>query len=85
MRAALASLDIHVLRPQYRQMPSLQVGDVVRLKSGGPRMTVFAVTKGADAIEMAVVAFFGANEKLQSEHVPSDALSDALVPWSADD
>jgi uncharacterized protein YodC (DUF2158 family) len=49
-----------------------QVGDLVRLKSGGPTMTIRQIL--SDAVGC---AWFDANHKFHSEYFPLDALEKA--------
>lgn len=72
-----ASLDAHcqICADEHAPKPiAIQAGDVVQLKSGGPRLTVLHVSENAN-VTKAVVAWFGDGDMLQqAPGVPISAL-----------
>lgn len=52
---------------------SLKVGDVVRLKSGGPAMTVDQMRKDRDGTEIAHTVWYAGNHELRYSCLPVDA------------
>ena len=56
---------------------NFKVGDVVRLKSGGPKMTVRAVDTDATSGEVTIYCDWFAGTTAHHEYFPPDALRDA--------
>jgi uncharacterized protein YodC (DUF2158 family) len=54
-------------------MTKFSVGDVVRLKSGGPKMTVIRVDDPCDGIQVDAV-WFHENYELRRESIPANVL-----------
>lgn len=56
---------------------NFKVGDVVRLKSSDPKMTVRAVDTDADTGEITIFCDWFSGNTAQHENFPADALRDA--------
>jgi uncharacterized protein YodC (DUF2158 family) len=52
-------------------MDRFKVGDIVQLKSGGPKMTVTSIGNGSDMVEC---TWFGDDNKPQYDTFPATAL-----------
>jgi uncharacterized protein YodC (DUF2158 family) len=64
-------------------MSDIKIGDTVRLKSGGPTMTVTSIGESGmmgSGPKHAYVTWFTKDGKLESDSFPLDALEPAVAP-----
>lgn len=55
-------------------MPDLKIGDVVKLKSGGPKMTITLLVSNPEEDESLDCCWFGKKDELHSNNFPKDAV-----------